>query len=121
MKRVFALLACVGVLAGGVYFAASKWAIRHQTLNLFDATRQRPVSVDLAVRRDYEVKADNGFWKLPLAIISNGNTVKNTEYSFLANVLAARGYLVASIQQDLPSDPPLMTKIGMPYVGRREV
>ena len=25
-----------------------------------------------------------------VAIISNGNTVKNTEYSFLANVLAAR-------------------------------
>jgi pimeloyl-ACP methyl ester carboxylesterase len=36
-------------------------------------------------------------------------------------VLAARGYLVASIQQDLPSDPPLMTRIGMPYVGRRQV
>jgi hypothetical protein len=73
------------------------------------------------VRRDYEMKADNGLWKLPIAIISNGNTVKNTEYSFLANVLAARGYLVASIQQDLPSDPPLMTKVGEPYVGRRGV
>jgi pimeloyl-ACP methyl ester carboxylesterase len=36
-------------------------------------------------------------------------------------VLAARGYLVASIQQDLPTDPPLMTNIGMPYVGRRPV
>jgi len=49
----------------------------------------------------------------------NGNTVKNTEYSFLANVFAARGYLVASIQQDLSTDPPLMTKVGLPYVGRR--
>ena len=67
------------------------------------------------------MKADSGLWKLPVAVISNGNTVKNTEYSFLANVLAARGYLVASIQQDLPSDPPLMTKVGMPYVGRRGV
>jgi dienelactone hydrolase len=67
------------------------------------------------------MKADAGYWKLPVAIISNGNTVKNTEYSFLANVLAARGYLVASIQQDLPIDPPLMTKVGLPYVGRREV
>ncbi|MBV9565561.1 MAG: alpha/beta hydrolase, partial [Bradyrhizobium sp.] len=46
---------------------------------------------------------------------------KNTEYSFLATVLAARGYLVASVQQDLPSDPPLMTKIGLPYVGRLAV
>ena len=121
MKRTFAILACLCVLAGGAYFAISKWAIRHETLNLYDAARQRPVSVDLAVRRDYETKANYGFWKLPIAIISNGNTVKNTEYSFLANVLAARGYLVASIQQDLPSDPPLMTKIGMPYVGRRGI
>src|SRR6476661_5416837 len=121
MKRVFALLACACVLAGGAYFAASKWAIRHETLNLFDAARQRPVAVDLAVRRDYEMKANAGYWKLPVAIISNGNTVKNTEYSFMANVFAARGYLVASIQQDLPSDPPLMTKVGLPYVGRRGV
>jgi hypothetical protein len=121
MRRALAILACLCVLAGGEYFAISKWAIRHETLNLFDASRQRPISVDLAVRRDYETKADNGFWKLPVAIISNGNTVKNTEYSFLANALAARGYLVASIQQDLPTDPPLMTKVGLPYVGRREV
>lgn len=121
MKRAITILACLCVLAAGEYFAISKWAIRHQTLNLFDASRQRPVSVDLAVRRDYEMKADNGLWKLPIAIISNGNTVRNTEYSFLANVLAARGYLVASIQQDLPSDPPLMTKVGERYVGRLPV
>jgi dienelactone hydrolase len=88
---------------------------------MYDAARHRPVAVDLAVRWDYEIKADDGYWKLPVAIISNGNTVKNTEYSFLANVFAARGYLVASIQQDLPTDPPLMTKIGQPYVGRRAV
>jgi hypothetical protein len=109
------------VLAGVEYVAVSKLAIRHQTLSLYDAARQRPVSVDVAVRRDYEMKANNGFSKLPIAIISNGNTVKNTEYSFLADVLAARGYLVASIQQDLPTDPPLMTRVGMPYVGRRQV
>jgi len=121
MKRAFAILGCLCVLAGAEYFAVSKWAIRHETLDLFDATRQRPVSVDVAVRRDYEMKADKGLWKLPIAIISNGNTVRNTEYSFLANALATRGYLVASIQQDLPSDPPLMTKVGLPYAGRRAV
>src|ERR1700755_318530 len=121
MKRAFAILACLCVLAAGEYYAISKWAIRHETRNLFDKARQRPVAVDLAVRRDYEMKADNGFNKLPIAFISNGNTVKNTEYSFLANALAARGYLVASIQQDLPTDPPLMTKVGELYVGRKEV
>jgi hypothetical protein len=121
MRRALAILACLCVLAAGEYFAISRWAIRHETLNLFDATRQRPVSADIAVRRDYEMKANNGLWKLPVAIISNGNTVRNTEYSFLANVFAARGYLVASIQQDLPTDPPLMTVVGQPYVGRRPV
>src|SRR5579872_1132530 len=121
MKRAFAILACLCALGGGLYIAASKWAIRHEALDLFDAARQRPVSVDLAVRRDYEMKADAGAWKLPVAILSNGNTVKNTEYSFLENALAARGYLVASIQQDLPSDPPLVTEEGLPYVGRLDV
>ncbi|MBR0709210.1 MULTISPECIES: alpha/beta fold hydrolase [Bradyrhizobium] len=121
MKRVLAILAFFCVLGIGEYFIVSRFAIRHETLTLFDASRQRPISVEIAVRRDYETKANLGLWKLPLAIISNGNTVKATEYSFLANVLAARGYLVASIQQDLPSDPPLMTHVGQQYVGRREV
>lgn len=121
MKKAFAILAFLCVLGVGQYFVVSHFAIRHETLALFDHSRQRPISVEIAVRRDYETKANLGLWKLPLAIISNGNTVKATEYSFLANVLAARGYLVASIQQDLPSDPPLMTHVGQPYVGRRGV
>jgi hypothetical protein len=119
--RLLIAVACLCSLPAGESFAIRKWAIRHETLELFDATRQRSVSVDLAVRRDYEMRANNGLWNLPVAMISNGNTVKNTEYSFLANVLAARGYLVASVQQDLPTDPPLMTKVGQLYVGRREV
>jgi hypothetical protein len=118
MKRGIAVLVGVCALTSAVYFGISKWGIRHEALNLFDGARQRPVAVDVAVRRDYEMKANDGYWKLPVAIISNGNTVMNTEYSFLANVLAARGYLVASIQQDLPTDPPLVTEVGQPYVGR---
>ena len=118
MKRGITVLTCACLFTGAVYFAISKWGIEHETLTLFDAARQRPVTVDVAVRWDYQMKANDGFWKLPVAVISNGNTIKNTEYSFLANVFAARGYLVASIQQDLPTDPPLMTKVGVPYVGR---
>ena len=121
MRRGLAVLACLCAISGCAYYAVSKWGIRHETLNLYDNARQRPVPVDLAVRWDYEMKANDGFWKLPVAIISNGNTVRNTEYSFLANVFAARGYLVASIQQDLPTDPPLVTRVGLPYVGRLAV
>jgi pimeloyl-ACP methyl ester carboxylesterase len=121
MQRGIAVLASVCALIGAFYFAISKWGIRHETLDLFDEERQRPVAVEVAERVDYGMKADAGYWKLPVAVISNGNTVRNTEYSFLANVFAARGYLVVSVQQDNPSDPPLVTKVGLPYVGRLAV
>src|SRR6202012_3110699 len=78
----------------------------------------RPVAVDIAVRRDKEMQADAGMLKLPVGIFNHGNTVKNTEYSFLANLMAARGYIVISIQHDLPTDAPMVTKVGEIYVGR---
>jgi pimeloyl-ACP methyl ester carboxylesterase len=64
------------------------------------------------------MQANAGMIKLPVAIINHGNTVKHTEYSFLANAFAARGYLVISPQHDLPTDPPMVTKVGELYVGR---
>ncbi len=116
-KKLFVLLGIL-VLATAQYYLASKFAIRHETVSWLDTSRNREVVVTLAVRRDSEMKAIAGIQKLPVAIVSHGNTVRNTEYSFIANVLAARGYLVASIQHDLPSDVPLMTKPGSLYVGR---
>jgi hypothetical protein len=118
MKKAIAVLGILCMVSAGGYFALGKWAIKHETLNFFDAKRQRPVAVDLAVRWDYEMKASAGYEKIPLAIVSQGNTVKSSEYSFLANVFAARGYLVASIQHDLPTDAPLIIKEGSLYVGR---
>ena len=56
--------------------------------------RQPSGAVDIAVRRDKEMQANAGMIKLPVAVLNHGNTVKNTEYSFLANIFAARGYLV---------------------------
>jgi len=94
-------------------------ALRHETITFYDASRDnRPVAVDITVRRDRELQANAGMIKLPVAILNHGNTVKFTEYSFLANVFAARGYMVASIQHDLATDAPLVTKHGEPYVGR---
>jgi hypothetical protein len=119
MKRGFAVLLSLSVLCAVGYFTASKWAIRHETLMFHDVTRgDRPVAIDVAVRRDRELQAGAGLIKLPVAILNHGNTVKFTEYSFLANVFAARGYMVASIQHDLDSDAPLVTKVGELYVGR---
>ena len=119
MKRGIAILLSLCLLVTVGYFTASKWAIRHETITFHDATRgNRPVAVDVAVRWDKEMQANAGMNTLPVAILNHGNTVKFTEYSFLANAFAARGYLVVSIQHDLPTDPPMVTKVGELYVGR---
>jgi hypothetical protein len=120
MKRGIAILLSLTVLVTAGYFTISKWAIRHETLTFYDASRDnRPVQVDVAVRRDKEMQANAGMITLPVAILNHGNTVKFTEYSFLANVFAARGYIAISIQHDLPTDPPMVTKVGELYVGRQ--
>jgi hypothetical protein len=119
MKRGIGILLSLCALVTLGYFTASKWAIRHETITFLDPTRDnRPVAVDVAVRRDKEMQANAGMITLPVAILNHGNTVKFTEYSFLANAFAARGYLVVSIQHDLPTDPPMVTKVGELYVGR---
>jgi pimeloyl-ACP methyl ester carboxylesterase len=120
MKRGIAILVSLGVMLTVAYFTLSKWAIRHETLTFNDPARDnRPVAVDIAIRWDKEMQANAGMIKLPVAILNHGNTVKFTEYSFLANVFAVRGYIAISIQHDLPTDPPMVTKVGELYVGRQ--
>jgi len=119
MKRGIAVLVSLSALVAVGYLTASKWAIRHETIAFRDAARDnRLVEVDVAVRRDKELQAEAGLTRLPVAILNHGNTVKFTEYSFLANAFAARGYLVISIQHDLPTDAPMVTKDGELYAGR---
>jgi hypothetical protein len=120
MKRGITIFVSLLALMTVAYFTVSKWAIHHQTLTFYDAARNnRPVAVDIAVRFDKEMQANAGMITLPVAILNHGNTVKFTEYSFLANVFAARGFIAISIQHDLPTDPPMVTKVGELYVGRQ--
>ena len=120
MKRGIVILLSLFVLTAVGYFTVSKWAIRHETLAFYDASRgNRPVEVDVAVRWDREMQANAGMIILPVAVLNHGNTVKFTEYSFPANIFAARGYMVVSIQHDLPTDAPMVTKVGELYVGRQ--
>ena len=120
MKRGMAILLSVCVLVTVGYFTASKWAIRHETLTFYDPQRDnRPVAVDIAVRRDREMQANADMITLPVAILNHGNTVKFTEYSFLANVFAARGYHGREHPARSRTDAPMVTKVGELYVGRR--
>lgn len=120
MKRGIAVFASAAALMGFFYFVAGKWAIHHSILAFADILRgDRDVTVEVSVRRDREMESLAEMIDLPVVILSHGNTVKHTEYSFLTNTFAARGYLVVSIQHDLSTDDPMVTKVGEEYVGRR--
>lgn len=120
MKRGIAVFASAAALMGFFYFVAGKWVIRHKTVEMTDILRDgRDVTVEVSVRRDREIQSTAEMIDLPVVILSHGNTVKHTEYSFLTNTFAARGYLVASIQHDLSTDDPMVTEAGEEYVGRR--
>ncbi|MDO7852033.1 alpha/beta hydrolase [Hymenobacter convexus] len=82
-------------------------------LELFDAARQRAVPVMV-----YEPAARDPRPALKAAIFSHGYGGTCTGYTFLARNLVAHGYLVASIQQELPTDAPMPTT-GVISVVRR--
>lgn len=67
-----------------------------QQLELLDPARNRRIPVIL-----YGAAAN----PRPLAIISHGYGGRNSDYSFIARDLVRRGYVVASIQHELPGDP----------------
>ena len=119
MKRRTLLLSLLGaaVVTGvGGYLYFIKFDIRRESHVLHDASRNRDIPIELAISRRAELKAKFGF-KPRVAIVNHGNTVRHDEYSFVGDVLATKGYLVAAIQHDMPGDPPLSMS-GFPFVGR---
>jgi len=71
MKRGIAVLLSLSAVVAVGYFTASKWAIRHETLMFHDTSRSdRPVEIDVAVRRDRELQANAGMIKLPVVILN---------------------------------------------------
>lgn len=79
---------------------SNTYALESKNLDMFDESRGRNIPVVV-----YQGETTNK----PVVIMSHGYGVKNTEYSFIAKVLAARGYFVVSIQHDLETDNPLPT------------
>ncbi|HEX8573737.1 MAG TPA: alpha/beta hydrolase [Allosphingosinicella sp.] len=81
-----------------------------QELELIDRARGRAVPVALYGATPGKPK--------PLALISHGYGGTNRAYSFIAEALAERGYVVASVQHELEGDAP-MPVAGEPAVVRR--
>ena len=95
MKFNFKLL----ILSVFLSISSFSYGLEIKNIQLFDSKRNR--AIPIAIYQDEKKE------KLPVVIINHGYGAKNTEYSFIANALAARGYFVVSIQHDLETDKPL--------------
>lgn len=92
MKSRFNLL--LAIIFSCITFS-NAYALESKKLDMFDKGRDRNVPVVI-----YQGETINK----PVVIISHGYQIKNTEYSFIAQALAAHGYFVVSIQHDLVTD-----------------
>lgn len=72
--------------------------VKTDTLNLLDTSRDRLIPVLLYSENGYSRK------DLKVVIIAHGHGIRNSDYSYIANNLAIQGYVVASIQYELPED-----------------
>lgn len=86
-------------------------SITTDSLNLFDNTRGRAIPLAL-----YYTNKPNSPQKI--VILNHGYGGRNTGYSAIANSLAEQGYLVVSIQHELPGDAP-MPNTGPVYEVRK--
>lgn len=96
-----------------VTFAQSA-PFKQDSVVFLDATRNRAIPVELYL--------PNSLKKAKVVILSHGYGFNkggdNRAYSYLTEALAASGYLVASIQHELPTDD-LLPLTGVPQVVRR--
>jgi len=110
MKRGITVLVSLSAVLTVAYFTASKWAIRHETLTFNDPARDnRPVAVDIAVRRDKEMQANAGMIKLPVAILSHGMRRDGDNRNRLLGIVLCVHGLVAQlsiVERTLYSAPP---------------
>ena len=96
----------VGALAVLFAFPVAEAARpQSEAITLTDSDRGRDIMVQLYFPAPNHscVKESS----CPVAFLSPGYRIPHTNYSFLAEMLAARGYLSVAIQHDLPTDPPL--------------
>lgn len=82
---------------------AADTQVRQSSLELFDRARQRAVPVELYFPPESRGCAPAR--PCPIAILSAGTGIGIREYGFIARPLAARGYLVVSVDHQLPTDP----------------
>ena len=111
--RLVALIAAV--FLAGCATAARSDSNLIESSELWDASRERQVPI--ALYFPAQPRNCTHARPCPVAFVSSGYGLLNTDYSFISNALAKSGYLVVAIQHDLPSDPAL-SKSGDLFASR---
>jgi predicted peptidase len=95
----------------------NNYSVKIDSLILFDNSRNRNVPVAF-----YMPNSDKKMKKQQVIIFSHGyyqnRGNSNLKYSYLTKFLASKGYFVASIQHELPTDS-LIPSTGVPQIVRR--
>lgn len=121
MHRIIYILAC-GLLTSCSTFNKSVdkkpvSAVSLDTLKLYDHTRQREIPVAI-----YKPETDKKVKNQNVVIFSHGYGQNKggdyLAYTYLTAFLASKGFFVASIQHELPSDD-LLPLTGIPQIVRR--
>ncbi|MCL9804968.1 alpha/beta hydrolase [Flavobacterium amniphilum] len=100
MKKTFLLFLLFLLNFSATQIGSIEKSIKEKDITLFDKKRNREIPVTLYLPEHTK--------NAPLAIISHGYSQNqlgaNKGYSFIGKSLAAKGYFVASIQHELPTD-----------------
>lgn len=95
----------------------SAFAVRLDTFRLYDSARQREIPIAI-----YKPKTEKKLKKQQVVIFSHGYGQNKggdyLAYSYLTGFLASKGFFVASIQHELPTDS-LLPLTGIPQIARR--
>lgn len=81
-------------------------SVEREEIVWLDKSRNRQIPAAIYTNKSYNSSQRK---KQELVIISPGYLGRNTDYSYIAKNLATAGYLVVTIQNDLPTDPPIPT------------
>lgn len=122
MMKLLYLFACLLLTSYSAFgktllaFDTALPEVRLDTSTLYDQSRQRAIPIAIYQPKNPTTK------KQQVVILSHGYGYNKGDdylaYSFLTNFLAAQGYVVVSLQHELPTDS-LLPLTGIPQVVRR--
>lgn len=104
------LVTVLGTIATSRIFAQSAQpSVISESLSVYDSARSRRIGVQMYTSARKVQRPANRVVMLS-AGYSERDTTSHRGYSFIANSLAERGFIVLSVQHELPNDEPIATE-----------